>query len=97
MKEGNGPIDEAQWPSPGDSHRPAHWVPFALNQLQHKEDDYRAANPSWVCSTSMTRLHSQICVRRDALSKGLTMAGYLAKEVAASPQGDVGTSHQKAL
>ena len=25
---------------------PAHWVPFVLNQLQHKEEDYRAANPS---------------------------------------------------
>ena len=27
---------------------PAHWAPLALRQLQHKEDEYRAANPSWV-------------------------------------------------
>ena len=27
---------------------PAHWAPLVLHQLQHKEDDYRAANPSWI-------------------------------------------------
>ena len=27
---------------------PAHWAPIVLYQLQHKEDDYRAANPSWI-------------------------------------------------
>ena len=27
---------------------PAHWAPVVLHQLQHKEDDYRAAHPSWM-------------------------------------------------
>ena len=27
---------------------PAHWAPLVLHQLQHKEDEYRAANPSWM-------------------------------------------------
>ena len=27
---------------------PAHWAPFVLHQLQHKEDEYKAANPSWM-------------------------------------------------
>ena len=27
---------------------PAHWAPLVLRQLQQKEDEYRAANPSWV-------------------------------------------------
>ena len=27
---------------------PAHWAPVVLHQLQHKEDEYRAAHPSWV-------------------------------------------------
>ena len=26
---------------------PAHWAPVVLHQLQHKEDAYRAAHPSW--------------------------------------------------
>ena len=27
---------------------PAHWAPVVLHQLQHKEDSYRAARPSWM-------------------------------------------------
>ena len=27
---------------------PAHWAPVVLQQLQHKEDSYRAAHPSWM-------------------------------------------------
>ena len=27
---------------------PAHWAPVVLHQLQHKEDTYRAAHPSWM-------------------------------------------------
>ena len=27
---------------------PAHWAPVVLQQLQQKEDDYRAAHPSWM-------------------------------------------------
>ena len=27
---------------------PVHWAPLVLHQLQHKENDYRAANPSWI-------------------------------------------------
>ena len=27
---------------------PAHWAPVVLDQLQHKEDEYRAAHPSWM-------------------------------------------------
>ena len=27
---------------------PAHWAPVVLHQLQHKEDVYRAAHPSWM-------------------------------------------------
>eukprot|EP00434_Breviolum_minutum_P044395 symbB.v1.2.039646.t1/scaffold6701.1/size16094/3 len=27
---------------------PAHWAPVVLQQLQHKEDSYRAENPSWM-------------------------------------------------
>ena len=27
---------------------PADWAPLELHQLQHKEDEYRAANPSWM-------------------------------------------------
>ena len=27
---------------------PAHWAPVVLHQLQHKEDEYRAAYPSWM-------------------------------------------------
>ena len=27
---------------------PAHWAPVVLHQLQHKEDAYRAAHPSWM-------------------------------------------------
>ena len=27
---------------------PAHWASLVLRQLQRKEDEYRAANPSWV-------------------------------------------------
>ena len=27
---------------------PAHWAPVVLQQLQHKEDCYRAAHPSWM-------------------------------------------------
>ena len=27
---------------------PAHWAILVLHQLQHKEDEYRAANPSWM-------------------------------------------------
>ena len=27
---------------------PAHSTPLVLRQLQQKEDEYRAANPSWV-------------------------------------------------
>ena len=27
---------------------PAHWAPVVLHQLQHKEDSYRAAHPSWM-------------------------------------------------
>ena len=27
---------------------PAHWAPLVIRQLQRKEDEYRAANPSWV-------------------------------------------------
>ena len=27
---------------------PAHWAPVVLHQLQHKEDEYRAAHPSWM-------------------------------------------------
>ena len=27
---------------------PAHWAPVVLRQLQHKEDAYRAAHPSWM-------------------------------------------------
>ena len=26
----------------------AHWAPVVLHQLQHKEDAYRAAHPSWM-------------------------------------------------
>jgi len=26
----------------------AHWAPLVIRQLQRKEDEYRAANPSWV-------------------------------------------------
>ena len=27
---------------------PAHWAPVVLQQLQRKEDSYRAENPSWM-------------------------------------------------
>ena len=27
---------------------PAHWAPVVLHQLQHKEDEYRTAHPSWM-------------------------------------------------
>ena len=27
---------------------PAHWAPVVLQQLQHKEDEYRTAHPSWM-------------------------------------------------
>ena len=27
---------------------PAHWAPVVLQQLQQKEDNYRAENPSWM-------------------------------------------------
>ena len=27
---------------------PAHWAPVVLQQLQQKEDNYRADNPSWM-------------------------------------------------
>ena len=27
---------------------PAHWAPVVLQQLQHKEDSYRASHPSWM-------------------------------------------------
>ena len=27
---------------------PAHWAPVVLQQLQKKENSYRAANPSWM-------------------------------------------------
>ena len=27
---------------------PAHWAPVVLQQLQHKEDEYRIAHPSWM-------------------------------------------------
>ena len=30
---------------------PAHWAPLVIRQLQRKEDEYRAANPSWVDQT----------------------------------------------
>ena len=36
---------------------PAHWAPFVLRQLQHKEDEYRAANPlGWTRSHLLSML-----------------------------------------
>ena len=36
------------WLSPGASWLPASWALVVLHQLQHKEDAYRAAHPSWM-------------------------------------------------
>ena len=35
-------------PAASGTRFPAHWAPLVLHQLQHKEDEYRAANPSWM-------------------------------------------------
>ena len=35
---------------------PAHWAPVVLQQLQRKEDSYRAENPSWMDQEEAPRI-----------------------------------------
>ena len=42
---------------------PAHWAPVVLQQLQQKEDNYRAENPSWMDQGGGSCGHSQAMAR----------------------------------
>ena len=63
---------------------PAHWAPVVLQQLQHKEDSYRAAHPSgmdlevadiktqWQEANANRRMQFKVGVYKDSNIRTLT-------------------------